>query len=106
MPRSHNLFFFFRNGELWFKFRTLVNRVLMQPKAVKQYVCKIDEIATQLLDNIKFYAKNDPKQEMPDDFLSELNKYSLESIGIITLDKRFGIRILNRRVQKKCIEEF
>lgn len=62
----------------------------MQPRALKQYVSKIDEIAGELVDNMKFFATNDPKKEMPKHFLSELYKYTLESVGVISLDKRFG----------------
>lgn len=62
----------------------------MQPRAVKKYIDKIDETAAELVDNMKYFAKNNSKQEMPENFLNEIYKYTLESIGIISMDKRFG----------------
>jgi cytochrome P450 len=36
---------FCRNGENWSKARTVVNQPMMQPRAAKEYVPKIDQVA-------------------------------------------------------------
>lgn len=63
---------------------------MMQPKVTRQYVGKMDLIAHEFIENIRNLAQTDPKREMPDDFGSELNKWALESMGVIAIDRRLG----------------
>ena len=79
----------FRNGDFWYQTRTIANPVLMQPKTVRLYVTKIEEIADEFIAKMK--AKLDNKNELPDNFLYELNRWSLESIGYIALDRRLNV---------------
>lgn len=39
-----------RQGEAWWKMRTIVNPVMMKPTTVKLYVPQVDEIAKEFLD--------------------------------------------------------
>ncbi|KAJ8924326.1 hypothetical protein NQ315_007122 [Exocentrus adspersus] len=82
-------------GEEWFKFRSTVNPILMQPRAVQQYVGSMDKVASELVDNIRFFSTQNEKGEMPGDFENELYKWALESIGVVALDKHLGCLNLN-----------
>lgn len=62
----------------------------MQPKIANMYIPKIDEVADDFVENIRRLSKSNPNGEMPEDFKNELNKFTLESVGLIALDKRFG----------------
>ncbi|RZC32516.1 cytochrome P450 12a4, mitochondrial, partial [Asbolus verrucosus] len=77
-------------GEEWFKFRSMVNPILMQPRNVLQYVDQMNLIADELIDNIKYFSEQNEYGEMPKDFNNELYKWSLESIGVITMDRHLG----------------
>ena len=61
----------------------------MQPKTVQMYIPRIDEIAKEFITRIG--TKLDDKKETPADFLHEINRWSLESIGCITLNTRLGV---------------
>ena len=61
----------------------------MQPKTVRLYVPKIEEIADEFIAKMK--SKLNSKSELPDDFLNELNRWSLESVGYIALDRRLNV---------------
>ncbi|KAL1501985.1 hypothetical protein ABEB36_007202 [Hypothenemus hampei] len=82
-------------GEDWFNFRSIVNKILMQPRVIEMYLDRMDSVTNDLLDNMKYFAKTDPNNEMPDDFQNELHKWSLESIGLIAFNKRLGCLAIN-----------
>ncbi|KAG8221872.1 hypothetical protein J437_LFUL003248 [Ladona fulva] len=76
------------NGENWMKARSKANQPMLQPRVSKQYIKPIAAVAQEFVEKMKT-LRND-KQEMPDDFINELFKWSLESIAFIALDKRLG----------------
>lgn len=78
------------NGEKWQEFRSVVNPILMQPRVAAQYVSSMDEVATDFIEVVKKFANKNPTGEMPADFETELNKWALESICLIALEKRLG----------------
>jgi hypothetical protein len=84
-------------GEEWFKYRSMVNPILMQPRNSLQYADKMNLVADELVDNIKFLVEQNNGQ-MPKTFTNELHKWSLESIGVVTLDKHLGC--LKRNLDK------
>lgn len=61
----------------------------MQPKIVQIYIPRVDELVSEFMTRIK--TKLDDKNETPANFLNELNRWSLESIGCITLNTRLGV---------------
>lgn len=63
---------------------------MLQPRNIKRYTGHVNEIAADLVENIRFLTKLNPPGEMPDNFMNELNKFGLESILFVGLDKRFG----------------
>uniref|UniRef100_A0A1S4JS52 Uncharacterized protein n=1 Tax=Culex quinquefasciatus TaxID=7176 RepID=A0A1S4JS52_CULQU len=75
-------------GESWQRFRTIVNPVMMQPKTIRLYVDKLDEVAREFMEVI--HNLRDEKNEMPGDFHHWLNRWALETIGVLALDTRFG----------------
>lgn len=76
-------------GESWQKFRTIVNPVLLQPKTVRLYVDKLDEVTREFM-NIMLKIRDD-KNEMPADFNQWLNRWALEVTGVISVDSRLGV---------------
>nr|WCC58035.1 cytochrome P450 [Pharsalia antennata] len=82
-------------GEDWFKVRSVINPILMQPRTAQQYVGSMDKVANELIDNIRFFSSQSHNNEMPEDFENELYKWAMESVGVIALDKHFGCLNLN-----------
>lgn len=76
-------------GESWGKTRSIVNPIMLKPSTVSAYISTIDEIAIEFCDRIK--TLRNQKNEMPANFLYELNKWALESIASIALDQRLHI---------------
>ena len=78
-----------RQGHEWQNMRSAINPLMMKPQIVKSYIPIIDEIVNEFVDNIPKIM--DEKGEMPGDFHEYLNRWSLESITAITLEKRLGL---------------
>ncbi|XP_045500480.1 cytochrome P450 CYP12A2-like [Colias croceus] len=73
------------HGEVWKKFRSAVNPILMQPKTIRLYRNTLREVADETITRIK--SKRNASN-MIEDFDLEMNLWSLESIGAIALGKR------------------
>ncbi|XP_055588799.1 uncharacterized protein LOC129741117 [Uranotaenia lowii] len=76
-------------GEKWQHFRTIVNPVMLQPKTIKLYVDKVDEVAQDFMKVME--TLRDSKNEMPADFHQWLNRWALETMGVLALDTRLGV---------------
>lgn len=76
-------------GEPWGKMRSMVSPIMLKPATVNAYIPVVDEIATEFCDYI--HTLRDDKNELPANFLYELNKWALESISSIALDQRLHI---------------
>lgn len=61
----------------------------MSPKATKAYVPKIDEITTDFLHKLHNLRSTDNK--VPDNFLTLLNMWAMESVAYISMDTRMGL---------------
>nr|XP_023026615.1 probable cytochrome P450 12a5, mitochondrial [Leptinotarsa decemlineata] len=77
-------------GEDWFRSRSVVNPILMQPKAIHPYMTRLDGVAGELVENMRHFSRLNENHQMPDDFENELYKWALESVGIMALNKHFG----------------
>ncbi|XP_076179671.1 putative cytochrome P450 301a1, mitochondrial [Ptiloglossa arizonensis] len=76
------------HGEDWYNFRSKVQQVMLQPRTARMYISAIEEASLAFLKRIsKLRNEND---EVPDDFLNEIHKWSLESIARVALDVRLG----------------
>lgn len=69
--------------------RSTTNPILMQPRIVKTYVPVIDEIVKEFIENLP--TIQDKNGQLPGNFHEYLNRWSLESIVAITLEKRLGL---------------
>lgn len=66
----------------------------MQPKIVKSYIPMIDSIVNDFMRNIPDIQSDNG--EMPGNFNEYLNRWSLESITAIALEKRLGLMDFNK----------
>ncbi|XP_034937560.1 probable cytochrome P450 49a1 [Chelonus insularis] len=76
------------HGESWYQFRSKVQQVMLQPRIVSLYTSAIEESSLAFIRRIQ--QIRDESNEVPDDFLNEINKWSLESIAKVALDLRLG----------------
>lgn len=76
-------------GESWQKMRTIVNPVMMQPKTIKLYVDQVDEVAREFMTIVANIR--DDKHELPADFDQWINRWALETMGVLALDSRLGV---------------
>lgn len=76
------------HGEKWHKFRTKVQQPMLQPKISQLYIGPIEETSIEFIERIKVIRN--VNSEVPDDFLNEIHKWSLESLAKIALDVRLG----------------
>lgn len=70
----------------------------MKPKNMMPYVPRMNTIADELISNIEYFASLNKCGEMPEDFHNELNKWALESVAIVAINKKLGC--LNRNLEK------
>lgn len=78
------------HGEKWLEVRSKVNPVMLQPKVVKMYIDKVDQVVLEFIGKMRTMRHAD-SLEMPDNFGHELNRWALESVGVIALDERLGV---------------
>lgn len=76
------------HGDSWAAFRTKVSRVALSTGAAAQYTDQVGEVAETFINRIRTIRNE--QSETPDDFLNEVHKWSLESLGLIALDTRLG----------------
>ncbi|KAK9872098.1 hypothetical protein WA026_016143 [Henosepilachna vigintioctopunctata] len=72
------------HGEDWQNFRSKVNQFMLQPGVANQYIDSINDASNQFIERIEILK--DEREEVPDDFLNEIHKWSLESLARIALD--------------------
>ncbi|KAM7362618.1 cytochrome P450 CYP12A2-like [Cochliomyia hominivorax] len=92
-------------GETWGTFRSAVNPVMMQPKNVRLYMNKMSQVNKEFMERIR--QIRDPNTlEVPEDFEEELNRFTLESVSVVALDKQLGLINKNRNdpTAKKLFE--
>ncbi|EAA12388.2 AGAP008022-PA [Anopheles gambiae str. PEST] len=76
-------------GETWQQLRTIVNPVMMQPKIIRLYVDQVDAVAREFMTIVA--ELRDAKCEVPADFNQWLNRWALETMGVLALDTRLGV---------------
>ncbi|XP_063537986.1 probable cytochrome P450 49a1 [Cydia strobilella] len=76
------------HGDSWSAFRTKVSRVALSTSAAAQYTVAVSEVADSFINRLREIRKED--NETSEDFLNEVHKWSLESLGLIALDTRLG----------------
>ncbi|XP_017077795.1 probable cytochrome P450 49a1 [Drosophila eugracilis] len=76
------------HGPKWEAFRQEVQHILLQPQTAKKYIPPLNDIASEFMGRIELMR--DEKEELPANFLHELYKWALESVGRVSLDTRLG----------------
>lgn len=75
--------------------RSAVNPIPMHPRTVQCYIPIIDDIVKDFMQNIPSIQSE--IGEMPANFSEYLNRWSLESITAIALEKRLGLMDFGKR---------
>ena len=75
-------------GQRWYDMRSQVQKDMMRPKSAFFYTDALQEIAIEFLQLLS--KARDGNKELPDDTLTYLHRWSLESISRIFLDSRVG----------------
>ncbi|CAK1584691.1 unnamed protein product [Parnassius mnemosyne] len=76
------------HGMPWSKFRSKVSRALIAPEAARAAVPSLDHVAEDFV--LRMEKILDEKCELPQNFLTELYKWALESVGAWALGTRLG----------------
>nr|UZE89892.1 cytochrome P450 CYP12AS1 [Chrysoperla zastrowi sillemi] len=77
-------------GDDWWDMRSKVNPVMMKTQSIRRYTKTVSSIADDLIKKIDILLSESDKSELPDDFLNELFRWSLETVCAIALDTRLG----------------
>ncbi|XP_022096147.1 cytochrome P450 10-like [Acanthaster planci] len=93
-----HLGFPFEDGERWKHGRSIWNNKVLQPRAVEDYIPRINDVVDDFVEHIRQLATAGPREvdghqlkpgEVPN-LLTEIMKCSLEMMGSIALSKRLG----------------
>ncbi|XP_076062598.1 putative cytochrome P450 301a1, mitochondrial [Oratosquilla oratoria] len=76
-------------GEEWKRVRSRVQRPVSNLRVVSQYLPQVDGVALDFINRIETIKNDDG--EVPEDFLTELYKWSLEALSVIVLNRRLGL---------------
>ncbi|CAG9860317.1 unnamed protein product [Phyllotreta striolata] len=76
------------HGPKWEAFRKQVQQFLLPPITAKKYIEPLDGISMDFLNRMEDML--DENRELPDNFLSEIYKWALESVARVSLNKRLG----------------
>uniref|UniRef100_T1JKS5 Cytochrome P450 n=1 Tax=Strigamia maritima TaxID=126957 RepID=T1JKS5_STRMM len=75
------------NGEKWYNTRVKVQQPMLKPQIVDKYIGKMHSVSEDFVARMKYLR--DQNGEVPN-YLNELYKWALESIGLITFNTRLG----------------
>ncbi|XP_026729006.1 probable cytochrome P450 49a1 [Trichoplusia ni] len=76
------------HGEPWSRFRSKVSKALIAPEAAKTAVPDLEYVTNDFVHRMECIL--DDNRELPKDFLTELYKWALESVGAWALGTRLG----------------
>lgn len=74
-------------GEEWYKVRRILNMKMLKPKVIGEYAQGLNEVSSDLLSRLK--QTRDDEGLIPN-IQDELFKWSLESVGTVLFETRFG----------------
>ncbi|XP_067934665.1 cytochrome P450 10-like [Watersipora subatra] len=75
------------NGETWYKYRTAINKKMLRPKEVVQYMEPMDDVAKDL---VELLALSKDDNAIVHDLNDILFRWSMESVNTFLLDARLG----------------
>lgn len=80
-----------QHGENWYKLRTIINPIVVKPSMVNLHTTNADQIALEFIGRIR--EVRDSKNETPEDFMTEINKWTIEVLANIAFDTRLNLFI-------------
>ncbi|XP_061391257.1 cytochrome P450 CYP12A2-like [Musca vetustissima] len=83
------------NGEKWWNFRSIVNPIVMQPKNIRLYFQKLARVNEEFIERIR-QIRDPLTLEVPENFLDEISRWTMESVSVVALDKQLGLINENR----------
>ncbi|XP_060805805.1 probable cytochrome P450 49a1 [Amyelois transitella] len=76
------------HGEPWSRFRSKVSKAIAAPEAARATVPDLDSVAEDFVKRMENIV--DGNRELPEQFLTEIYKWALESVGAWALGTRLG----------------
>ncbi|XP_069971157.1 probable cytochrome P450 49a1 [Penaeus vannamei] len=93
--RSRHSFFregqtgvFTEHGEEWMRVRKRIQPYTSRMKNVSSYIHQMDSVTQDFI--ARWATLRDDKDELPEDFLHQLFQWALESLGLVTINRRLG----------------
>lgn len=75
-------------GDKWHEIRTVLNKIMMQPKVVHLYVPKIDKLTRELVRIVK--TIRDENNETSPEFEKYINRWVVDLSGLMSFDLEIG----------------
>ncbi|XP_042865932.1 probable cytochrome P450 301a1, mitochondrial [Penaeus japonicus] len=75
-------------GDEWWRVRRRVQPYTAKPKNVQLYLPQTDQVTLEFIE--RWAALRDENNELPHDFDQELHYWTLETLGLLVFNKRFG----------------
>ncbi|EFX79020.1 hypothetical protein DAPPUDRAFT_305015 [Daphnia pulex] len=76
------------NGESWWNVRSKAQQPFLKTKNVNNYIPVLGQIAQEFIDRIRLIRQEN--NEMKPDFVNEMYRWALESVGVVGLNTRLG----------------
>jgi len=76
------------NGETWWKTRSIAQPALLKPKNIMDYVPALGQISDDFIERIRHIRPEN--NEMAPDFVTDLYRWALESVGVVAFNTRLG----------------
>lgn len=76
------------NGEPWWNIRSKAQQPFLKTKNVNNYVPVLGQIAQEFIDRIRLIRQEN--NEMNPDFVNEMYRWALESVGVVGFNTRLG----------------
>lgn len=76
------------NGESWWNTRSIAQPTLLKPKNVMDYIPALGEISDDFIARIRLIRPEN--NEMAANFVTEMYRWALESVGVVAFNTRLG----------------
>ena len=81
--------------EEWWDFRRKVQQPMLKPRSTQGYTPLLDGIAQSFIDELVRPRLDPQTRETPDNFMDDLFRWALESVGLLALNTRLGCLDIN-----------
>ncbi|KAI9565465.1 hypothetical protein GHT06_009257 [Daphnia sinensis] len=76
------------SGDAWWQTRSKAQQTILKPKNATHYIPVLNDIAEDFIDRIRLIRPEN--NEMKPDFINEMYRWALESVGVVGLNTRLG----------------